>query len=108
MPRQFAGDEKRYPCAAVWKSTDNERKQPQIWSKCGFCYPIYPPAPIGMRRRPRARSHFDAVRAGIGAALRSLYSDVLNEPLPDKIAELLRQLDQQLGRLAQQKDSDST
>jgi Anti-sigma factor NepR len=33
---------------------------------------------------------------------------VLNEPLPDRIVELLRQLDQQLSRLAQQKDADST
>jgi hypothetical protein len=61
-----------------------------------------------MGRRPRATSHFDAVRASIGIALRSLYSDVLNEPLPDKIADLLRQLDEQLSRLAQQKDADST
>jgi hypothetical protein len=107
---QFSGDEKRYPCGAVWKSTDNKRKRPHIWSKCGICNPIcYPiPALVGMGRRPRARSHFDAVRAGIGTALRSLYSNGLNEPLPDKIAELLRQLDEQLIRLAQQKDADST
>jgi Anti-sigma factor NepR len=49
--------------------------------------------------RPRARSHFDAVRAGIGTALRSLYSNALNEPLPERIAELLRQLDEQLRQL---------
>jgi hypothetical protein len=49
---------------------------------------------VGMGRGPRARSHFDSVRAGIGSALRSLHSDVLREPLPDRIAQLLRQLDQ--------------
>src|SRR5262249_19628211 len=68
----------------------------------------FTPARIGMGRRPRARSQFDGVRTSIGAALRSFYSYVLNEPLPDKIAELVRQLDQELSRLAQQKDSDST
>jgi Anti-sigma factor NepR len=41
-----------------------------------------------------------AVRRGIGAALRTLYSDVLREETPDRIAELLSQLDQ--------KDRDST
>ena len=49
---------------------------------------------VGMGRRPRADSNFEAVRAAIGTALRSLHSDVLREPLPDRIAELLRQLDQ--------------
>jgi hypothetical protein len=34
-----------------------------------------------------------AVRSGIGAALRTLHSDVLREAVPDRIAELLRQLD---------------
>jgi len=47
-----------------------------------------------MGRRPRAVSDFEAVRTAIGTALRSLHSNVLNEPLPDRIAELLRQLDQ--------------
>jgi hypothetical protein len=58
-----------------------------------------------MGRRPRPRSHFDAVRAGIGSALRSLHSDVLREPLPDKIAELLRQLDEQLRQLDRDADN---
>ena len=35
-----------------------------------------------------------AVRTGIGAAIRTIHSDVLREEVPDKIAELLRQLDQ--------------
>jgi hypothetical protein len=59
---------------------------------------------VGMVRRPRARSHFDSVRAGIGIAIRSLHSDVLREPLPDRIAELLRQLDEQLRQLDQNTD----
>ncbi len=63
---------------------------------------------VGMGRRPRAGSNFEAVRTAIGTVLRSLHSDVLYEPLPDRIAELLRQLDQQLRQLDQQKDADST
>jgi len=57
-----------------------------------------------MGHRPRRRSHFDSLRAGIGNALRSLHSDVLREPLPDRIAELLRQLDEQLRQLDQDDD----
>jgi Anti-sigma factor NepR len=48
---------------------------------------------VGMGRRPRASSDFEAVRTAIGTALRSLHSDVLREPLPDTMVELLRQLD---------------
>jgi anti-sigma factor NepR-like protein len=49
-----------------------------------------------MGRRPRAGSDFEAVRTAIGTTPRSLHSNVLLEPLPDRMAELLRQLDQQL------------
>jgi hypothetical protein len=42
-----------------------------------------------------------AMRAGIGAALRTHHSDVLRKEVPDRIAELLSQLDRQ-------KDADST
>jgi hypothetical protein len=35
-----------------------------------------------------------AVLTAIGAELRRLHSDVLREPIPDRMAELLRQLDQ--------------
>jgi Anti-sigma factor NepR len=45
--------------------------------------------------RPNAGFDLTAVRTGIGAALRTLHSDVLREAVPDRIAELLRQLDQQ-------------
>jgi hypothetical protein len=61
-----------------------------------------------MGRRPRAGSDFEAVRAAIGTALRSLHSDVLLEPLPDRMAELLRQLDQQRGLRNHQEDADNT
>jgi Anti-sigma factor NepR len=57
-----------------------------------------------MIRRPRAGRDFEAVRTAIGMALRSLHSEVLHEPLPDRIAELLRQLDQQIGQLDQDAD----
>jgi Anti-sigma factor NepR len=46
-----------------------------------------------------------AVRTGIGAALRALYSDILREELADRIAQLLQQLDQRLKQLDQQKDT---
>jgi Anti-sigma factor NepR len=59
---------------------------------------------VGMGHRPRARSHVDSMLAGIGGALRSLHSDVLRKPLPDRIAELLRQLDERLRQLDQDDD----
>jgi hypothetical protein len=37
----------------------------------------------------------DAVRAGIGTALRTIHSGVLREEVPDRIAALLKRLDQQ-------------
>ena len=42
--------------------------------------------------RPDAGFDLKAVRTGIGAALRTLHSDVLREEVPDRIAELLGQL----------------
>ncbi len=59
---------------------------------------------VGMGRRPRAGSDFEAVRTAIGTTLRSLHSNVLREPLPDRMAELLRQLDQQLRQFDQDAD----
>ena len=54
------------------------------------------------RRDPVARHevrpnavNLKAVRAGIGAGLQALYSGVLDEEVSDRIAELLRKLDQQ-------------
>jgi hypothetical protein len=40
-------------------------------------------------------SDFAEVRTAVGAALRSLHSNVLLEPLPGRMAELLSELDQQ-------------
>jgi Anti-sigma factor NepR len=61
---------------------------------------------VGMER-DLSRADLMAVRRGIGAALRTLYSDVLREDIPDRMAELLSQLDQQLRQL-DRKDRDST
>jgi len=54
-----------------------------------------------------APADLKAVCTGIGAALRTLHSDVLHEEIPDKIADLLRQLDQRLKQLDQQKRADN-
>jgi hypothetical protein len=49
---------------------------------------------VGPREtRPDASLDLGAVRAGIGRALRMVHSDVLREEVPDRIAELLKQLD---------------
>jgi hypothetical protein len=45
--------------------------------------------------RPNAGFDSKAVRTGIGAALRTLHSDVLREEVPDMTAELLTQIDRQ-------------
>jgi Anti-sigma factor NepR len=47
--------------------------------------------------RPRAESDLKAVRAGIGAAIRTTHSDLLREEIPDRMAALLRQLDEPKG-----------
>ncbi len=44
--------------------------------------------------RPNADFDLNAVHTGIGTAIRTIHSDILREEVPDKIAELLRQLDQ--------------
>jgi len=59
---------------------------------------------VGMAR-DLAPADLKAVHIGIGTALRTLHSGVLREEIPDRIAELLRQLDQQLSRLEQRKDA---
>jgi hypothetical protein len=51
--------------------------------------------------RDEAPVDLKAVRTGIGAALQALYSEILREELADRIAELVRQLDQH-------KDTDGT
>jgi hypothetical protein len=64
---------------------------------------------MALVRMKRALSQADlsAVRRGTSAALRTLYSDVLSGEIPDRIAELLSRLDQQLRQL-DQKDRDGT
>jgi len=62
---------------------------------------------VGMER-DLSPADLRAVLTGIGAELRTLYSDVLRDEIPDRMAELLLQLDQQLRQLDQQKDADST
>ncbi len=71
-----------------------------------FGNPANEMALVGMERG-LSPADLRAVRRGIGAALRTLYSDVLREEIPDRIAELLSQLDQQLRQL-DQRGRDST
>ncbi len=47
---------------------------------------------VGMERR--AGFDLKAVLTAIGAELRQLHSDVLREPIPDRMAALLKQLDE--------------
>jgi len=61
---------------------------------------------VGIDRDP-GPTDLKAVRTGIGQALRTHYFDVLREEVPDRIAELLMQLDQHLTQLDQE-DRDST
>jgi hypothetical protein len=49
---------------------------------------------VGMAGRRNAIHDLEAMRTAIGAALRTLYPHLLRESVPDRMAELLRQLDQ--------------
>ncbi len=49
---------------------------------------------VDMKTPPDAGADLKAVRTGIGAELRTLHADLLREGVPDRIAELLKQLDQ--------------
>jgi hypothetical protein len=57
---------------------------------------------VGMTR-DLAPADPNALRTGIGAELRKLYSDVLWEKIPDKMAE---QLDQQMEAIPRGQDAD--
>jgi Anti-sigma factor NepR len=46
------------------------------------------------RHGTRPNADLKAVRTGIGAELRTLHSDTLREEVSDRMAELLKQLDQ--------------
>jgi hypothetical protein len=52
---------------------------------------------VAMARRPDRRLQFQAVRTAIAAELKRLFSNALDEPIPDKVAELIKQLDQPPG-----------
>ena len=47
-----------------------------------------------------------AVRSAIGAELRKLYSDVLHGEIPDRMVELIEQLDQQTEASPRGQDAD--
>jgi len=47
--------------------------------------------------RDLAPADLNVVRTRIGAELRRLYSDVLREEIPDRMAELVKQLDKQMA-----------
>jgi len=60
---------------------------------------LYEASRVSGNRPPATRpSALDlkAMRRGIGAALKELYSDVLREEIPDRMVELLMQLDHQM------------
>jgi Anti-sigma factor NepR len=44
--------------------------------------------------RDLAAADVNAVRSGIGTELRKLYSEVFREEIPDRMAALIKQLDQ--------------
>jgi hypothetical protein len=48
--------------------------------------------------RPDSGFDLKGVRTGIGTALRTLHSDVLREDVPDRMAQLLSQLDRPKDR----------
>jgi hypothetical protein len=48
------------------------------------------------RARDLAQAHRNTVRTGIGAELRTLHSDLLRKKIPDRMAELIKQLDQHM------------
>jgi len=62
---------------------------------------------MGERKAPRTQSHMDVevapkstvklgpdIKAKIGQHLRAMYSDVVNQGVPDRFSEILRGLDQ--------------
>jgi hypothetical protein len=49
----------------------------------------------GHKTHRNAGVDLEAARGGVGTALRAIHSDLLREEVPDRIAELLKQLDEQ-------------
>jgi Anti-sigma factor NepR len=60
---------------------------------------------VGMARE-LAQADRKAVRTKIGAELRGLHSDVLREEIPERVAELIKQLDQQMEASPRGQDAD--
>jgi hypothetical protein len=60
---------------------------------------------VGMAR-DRAQADRSAVRTKIGAELRGLHSDLLCEEIPERMAELMKQLDQQMEASPRGQDAD--
>jgi Anti-sigma factor NepR len=62
---------------------------------------------VGMAR-DLAPANLNALRTAIGAELRKLYFDVLREEIPDRMAELIKQLDQQMEARPRGQDADNS
>jgi hypothetical protein len=60
---------------------------------------------VGMSRDLTA-ADVNALRIGIGKELRKLHSDVLCEEIPDKMAALIKQLDQLMEARHRGRDTD--
>jgi len=72
------------PFSGVWVMNYRKRQKPDKGDDVGRC-----------GTPPDAGSELEPLRTGIGAELQKLHSDLLREELPDRIADLLRRLDQQ-------------
>jgi Anti-sigma factor NepR len=60
---------------------------------------------VGMAR-DLAQAGRNAVRTAIGAELRRLHSDLLPKEIPDRMAELIKQLDRQIETSPRGQDAD--
>ena len=60
---------------------------------------------VGMAR-DLAQADRNAVGTTIGAELRRLHSDLLRNEIPDRLAELIKQLDQQMEASPRGQDAD--
>jgi hypothetical protein len=56
--------------------------------------------------RELAQADRKAVRSNIGAELRKLHSDLLRNEIPERMAELIKQLDQQMEASPRGQDAD--
>ncbi len=70
------------PASGEWVMNHRDRRETDKGDGVGRC-----------GKPPDAGNDLEPLRTGIGAELQKLHSDLLREELPDRIAELLRQLD---------------